>query len=128
MTDYTHFRQQLDTALRTLDFKKVQAFLIAQDQWSEDVPADPEYAMWMMVAASPTLRDFHSRAREWLVSHGHASDALAVLGSGQLEAEKRGKQQSRSFKRGQPANRPGDNRSSNARPGAQRKPGRDNTK
>lgn len=124
MTDHTQFRQQLDAALRTLDFKKVQSFLIAQDQWSEDVPADPEYAMWMMVAASPTLRDLHGKAREWLVNHGHANDALAVLGRSQLEAEKRNNQ--RSFKRG--PNRPGGNKPSNARPGAQRKPGRDNTK
>ncbi len=122
MADYTHFRQQLDAALRTLDFKKVQSFLIGQDQWSEDVPADPEYAMWMMIAASPTLQDLHAKAREWLVSHGHATDALAVLGRGRLEAEKRGKQ--RSFKRG--PERQSGNQSS--RPGAQRKPGRDNTK
>ena len=120
MADYTQFRQQLDTALRTLDFKKVQSFLIAQNQWSEDTPTDPEYAMWMMVAASPNLQDFHAKAREWLMSHGHTNDALAVLGRGQAEAEKRSKQ--RSFKRGQPPNRPGGNKSPNNRSEVQRKP------
>lgn len=122
MADYTQFRQQLDVALRMLDFKKVQSFLIAQDQWSEDVPADPEYAMWMMVAASPSLQDLHAKAREWLVNHGHTNDALAVLGRGQAETERRSKQQSRSFKRGQPPNRPESNKSSSNRPEAQRKP------
>lgn len=120
MADYTQFRQQLDTSLRTLDFKKVQSFLIAQNQWSEDTPADPEYAMWMMVAASPALRDLHAKAREWLVSHGHTNDALAVLGSNQAEAEKRSKQ--RGFKRGQPPNRSGSNSSSTNGPEGQRKP------
>ncbi len=33
----------------------------------------------MMIAGSPTLRDLHGRAREWLVSHGHEADASAVL-------------------------------------------------
>lgn len=124
MADYTHFRQQLDAALRTRDFKKVQSFLIAQAQWSEDVPADPEYAMWMMIAASPSLRDLHGQAREWLVSHGHTNDALTVLGGNQAQSEKRNKQPSRSFKRGQPPNRPGSNKSASNRPGAQRKPER----
>ena len=81
-----NFRQQLDTVLRTLDVKQVRNFLIAENQWSEDVPADPEFAMWMMIAANPTFRDLHEQARQWLESHGHAEDAQMLL-------VKRGKQQ-----------------------------------
>ena len=128
MADYTQFRQQLDAALRTLDFKQVQSFLIAQNQWSEDTPADPEYAMWMMIAASPTLRALHGKAREWLVSHGHTNDALTILGGSQLEAEKRGKQQERGTKKGQPAKRPGGSSARSKKPGAQRPARRDDEK
>ncbi|HZR39929.1 MAG TPA: hypothetical protein VFB12_07430 [Ktedonobacteraceae bacterium] len=80
-----NFRQQLDTVLRTRDVKQVRNFLIAENQWSEDVPADPEFAMWMMIAANPTFRDLHEQAHQWLESHGHAED-VALL-------RKRGKQQ-----------------------------------
>ena len=80
MTEYANFRQRLDTVLRTLDVKQVQEFLIAEKQWSPGQPANPEFAMWMMIAGSPTLRDFHGQARQWLVSHGHEVEAQAVLG------------------------------------------------
>jgi hypothetical protein len=80
MADYASFRQELDTVLRTLDVKQVQDFLIAKGQWSPGVPADPEFAMWLMIAGSATLQDLHGRAREWLVSHGHEAEAQAVLG------------------------------------------------
>src|SRR5579863_4050388 len=79
MNDYTSFRQKLDTVLRTLDIKQVREFLIAEKQWSEDKPDDPEFAMWMMVAGSPTLLDLHERAYEWLMSHGHEDDAKVYL-------------------------------------------------
>ncbi len=79
MTEYVSFRQRLDTVLRTLDVKQVQAFLIAEKQWSEGQPADAEFAMWMMVAGSPSLRNLHDRAYEWLMTHGHEADATAFL-------------------------------------------------
>ncbi len=79
MTDYTHFRQRLDAVLRTLDVKQVSDFLIAEKQWQAGQPADPEFAMWMMIAGSQTLRDLHGQARHWLVSHGHEDEANAVL-------------------------------------------------
>ena len=83
MTEYTNFRQRLDAVLRTLDVKQVSDFLIAERQWrAGQQPADLEYAMWMMIAGSPTLRDLHGQARQWLVSHGHEADADAVLGRG----------------------------------------------
>lgn len=80
MTDYQNFRQQLDTVLRTLDVNKVRDFLISGGHWSEEAPADPEFAMWMMIASSQTLKDLRPQAREWLVGHGHSSEAQAVLG------------------------------------------------
>ncbi len=83
MSEHAHFRQRLDAVLRTRDASQVQTFLIDQDQWSEDVPADPELAMWMMIAGSSTLRDLHSQAQEWLTSHGHEAEARALLGRGQ---------------------------------------------
>ena len=91
MADYTSFRQRLDAVLRTLDVKQVQGFLIAERQWSPDTPVDPEFAMWMMIAGSPTLRDLHEQARKWLVSHGHQADADAVLGRGKNVTGKQGK-------------------------------------
>ncbi|QBD78353.1 hypothetical protein EPA93_21065 [Ktedonosporobacter rubrisoli] len=82
MPDYANFRQRLDAVLRTLNVEEVRGFLIAEDQWSEEEPVDPELAMWLMVAGSPSLRDLHEKAREWLVSHGHESEAMALLGKG----------------------------------------------
>ena len=79
MTEYGSFRQRLDSVLHTLDVKQVQEFLIAEKQWSEGQPADPEFAMWMMVAGSPSLRNLHERAYEWLTTHGHEADATAFL-------------------------------------------------
>ena len=82
MTDYTNFRQRLDAVLRTLDVKQVSTFLIDEGQWSEDTPADPEFAMWLMIAGSPTLKALHRQAQSWLIEHGHASEAHAVLDRG----------------------------------------------
>ena len=82
MTEYANFRQRLDAVLRTRDVKQVSNFLIAEGQWHAGQPVDAEYAMWMMIAGSKTLRDLHEQARKWLVSHGHEADAEAVLGRG----------------------------------------------
>lgn len=81
-TDYASFRQRLDAVLRGRDVRQVRAFLIEEDQWSLDQPADPEYAMWLMIAGTPTLKDLHTEARQWLVEHGHAEAADAVLNRG----------------------------------------------
>lgn len=91
MTEYTSFRQRLDNVLRTLDVKQVQDFLIAEGQWQRGQPADPEFAMWMMIAGSPSLRDLQEQARQWLVNHGHADDAEAVLGVGKRSGGKQKK-------------------------------------
>ena len=91
MADYASFRQRLDAALRTRDVKQVQAFLIAEGQWRPGQPADPEFAMWMMIAGSPTLRDLHEQARRWLVSHGHEADAEAVLRRGRGDGRGQGR-------------------------------------
>jgi hypothetical protein len=82
------FRQQLDDVLRTRDVQQVRKFLIAREQWSEELPADPEFAMWMMIAGSKALRDLHEQARKWLVSHGHEADAEAVLKRGKGAGDK----------------------------------------
>ncbi|MGI9058337.1 MAG: hypothetical protein ACR2H5_07145 [Ktedonobacteraceae bacterium] len=79
MTDYANFRQRLDAVLRTRDVEQVSTFLIAEKQWSPGQPTDPNFAMWMMIAGSPTLRDFHEQARSWLMTHGHEEDANAFL-------------------------------------------------
>ncbi|MEO8971418.1 MAG: hypothetical protein ABI406_07460 [Ktedonobacteraceae bacterium] len=85
MTDYTNFRQRLDAVLRTIDVKQVSEFLIAEKQWSPGQPADPNFAMWMMIAGTPTLQDLHERAREWLLSHGHEDEARALLERGKKQ-------------------------------------------
>ncbi len=94
MTEHVSFRQRLDAVLRTLDVKQVQDFLIAEKQWSVDTPENPEFAMWLMVAGSPTLKDLHGRAREWLVAHGHQEEADAILGRGQKQRPSSGKKAS----------------------------------
>jgi hypothetical protein len=91
MPDYTSFRQRLDEVLRTLDVKQVSDFLIAEKQWQPGQPTDPTYAMWMMIAGSPTLRDLHGQARQWLVAHGHEEEANAVLNRGKGKGGSQGK-------------------------------------
>jgi hypothetical protein len=104
MTEYANFRQRLDTVLRTLDVKQVQEFLIAEKQWQPGQPANPEFAMWMMIAGTPTLSDLHGQAREWLVSHGYETEAKAVLSRGNKQGTKpgKGKSGSGSHPRSQP--------------------------
>ncbi|HTK10620.1 MAG TPA: hypothetical protein VL485_25835 [Ktedonobacteraceae bacterium] len=80
MTEYATFRQRLDAVLRTLDVQKVQEFLQAEKQWGAEAPADPEFAMYMMIAGSSTLSDLHAQAQRWLTTHGHEEEARAVLG------------------------------------------------
>lgn len=88
MTDYANFRQRLDAVLHTLDVNKVQDFLIAEGQWSPGTPANPEFAMWMMIAGSSTLNDLHEQAQRWLESHGHGTEAQVVLGRSQKQRNK----------------------------------------
>ena len=78
-TDYASFRRRLDAALRTRDVHQVRAFLIEEDQWSLEQPADPEYAMWLMIAGTLTLKDLHAEARRWLTEHGHTEAVEAVF-------------------------------------------------
>ena len=85
MTEYASFRQRLDAVLRTQDVRQVSLFLIAEKQWKIGQPADPEFAMWMMIAGSPTLQDLHDKAREWLMSHGHEDEARALLERGKKQ-------------------------------------------
>jgi hypothetical protein len=82
MADYANFRQRLEGVLRTRDVKQVQAFLIAEKQWSASQPADPEFAMWMIIAGNPNLRELHEQARGWLMSHGREDEAHTLLGKG----------------------------------------------
>ena len=88
MTEYANFRQRLDAALRTRDVQQVRAFMVEENQWSLDAPADPEFAMWLMIAGTATLKDLHAEARSWLIDHGHAAEAEAVLNRGQGGAQK----------------------------------------
>lgn len=85
MHDYPTFRHRLDASLRTLDVQQVRQFLIAEGQWSADLPADPQLAMWLMIAGSPTLKDLHARAGEWLNNNGHAAEAKALLSAGKKQ-------------------------------------------
>ena len=102
MSDYTSFRQRLDRVLRTQDVHQVQDFLIAEKQWVTGAPVDAEFAMWVMIAGSPTLIDLHARAGEWLI-------ALAVLGKGRSQqkqhpaSHKKGKSLSSDMKKQKPS-------------------------
>ncbi len=94
MTEYANFRQRLDTVLRTLDVKQVSDFLIAEKQWSEGQPADPEFAMWVMIAGSPSLRDLHAQAQAWLMSHGHEEEAK-IFSRGNKQPQGKGSKKKR---------------------------------
>lgn len=83
MTEYASFRQRLDAVLRTCDVRQVRAFMIEENQWSLEAPADPEFAMWLMIAGAPTLQGLRAEARRWLIEHGHATEAEALLNRGQ---------------------------------------------
>jgi hypothetical protein len=87
-TDYASFRQRLDQALRSRDVRQVRAFLIEEGQWTLDQPENPEYAMWLMIAGTPTLKDLHSEASQWLIGHGHGEAAEAVLGHRQASGQR----------------------------------------
>lgn len=87
---YPEFRQQLDSILRTKNPEAVRQFLIAQGQWSEEDQPDMERAMWMMIAGSPALRDLHSEAQVWLVSHGYQNEADMIRGQEKPSARQRG--------------------------------------
>ncbi len=98
MTEYTNFRQRLDSVLRTLNVKQVRDFLIAEKQWQVGQTSNPDYAMWMMIAGSPTLRDLHEQARQWLIAHGHEEEANAVLNRGKGKSSTQGKKKSQKGK------------------------------
>jgi hypothetical protein len=98
MPDYASFRQRLDAVLRTLDVKQVSKFLIAEGQWQPGQPADAEYAMWMMIAGSPALRDLHEQARQWLITHGHEEEADMMLRKAKGAGSNQGKKNSQKNK------------------------------
>lgn len=79
--DYKAFRQRLDAVLRQRDPDALRAFLVAEGQWQADAPTDAEASMWMMIAASPALKDLRGDAERWLVTHGHEAEAGAILGA-----------------------------------------------
>ncbi len=94
MAEYASFRQRLDAVLRTRDVQRVSAFLIAEEQWEPGLPADPQFAMWMMIAGTPTLKELHPEARAWLIEHDHSEEADAILSRAQ-SASGAGKQSGR---------------------------------
>ena len=78
---YPEFRRRLDTVLRQRDPTALRTFLIAEGQWSAETTTDPEAAMWMMIATSPALASDHADARQWLMTHGHETEAQAIFGA-----------------------------------------------
>ncbi len=99
MTNYHNFRERLDAVLRTLDVHRVCDFLVAEGQWVDGPPKDADFAMWMMIASSRTLKDLHPQARAWLMSHEHVSEAEAIFGTS-LSSSRKGSQSSRSARGG----------------------------
>ncbi len=73
-----NFLSQLESILRTRNPEAVRQFLVAQGQWPENV-ADVERAMWLMIAGSPALQEFHREAHNWLTSHGSQGEAEMLL-------------------------------------------------
>jgi len=93
-SDTRPFRQRLDEVLRTRDPAAVRDFLVAEDQWPEDSPAD-EFAMWMMIAGSPALPALHAEAEQWLMAHGHVAEAHMIAGNRARPGRTKGPSQSR---------------------------------
>jgi hypothetical protein len=83
MMSFSEFRNQLDNVLRSKNPEAVRQFLIEQDQWDEDFPGDTEHAMWMMIAGSPTLKDLHTEALDWLMQHNYQAEAEMLRQRGQ---------------------------------------------
>lgn len=77
---YRSFRERLDAVLRSKDPERVRDFLIEQGQWSEADQGDSAFAMWMMIAGSPTLASLHAEAEQWLRENGHADEAQIIAG------------------------------------------------
>lgn len=114
------FRRDLDAVLARRDPAALRAFLIEQEQWTEETTTDPETAMWLMIAASPTHNALHPEAEAWLRGHGHAAEAEAILGrSGGGKSAGKGQRQGPQG-RGQAHNRGGNARTAHPgqRPGA----------
>ena len=78
---YPEFRRRLDDVLRQRDPAALRAFLIDEGQWTLETATDPEAAMWMMIATSPSLANLRDEARQWLMTHGHAAEAQAIFGA-----------------------------------------------
>jgi hypothetical protein len=104
MTNYHNFRERLDVVLRSLDARQVSDFLVAEGQWEDGPPKDVDFAMWMMIASSKTLKDLHPQAHAWLMSHGHVNEAQAAFAAGSA-SDRKGSQNSRSAKSGGGAQR-----------------------
>ncbi len=98
---YPEFRRKLDDVLRRRDPAALQAFLIAEGQWTPDTTTDPERAMWMMIATSPALHDLHDSAVRWLAEHGYTEEARVLGNKGSGGAPHR-----RTPKSGHPGRRP----------------------
>ena len=78
---YPDFRRRLDDVLRQRDPAALRAFLIAEGQWTPETATDPEAAMWMMIATSPAFANQRDDARQWLMAHGHETEAQAIFGA-----------------------------------------------
>jgi hypothetical protein len=133
---YPEFRRRLDAVLRLRDPQALRQFLVAEGQWQADAATDPERAMWMMIATSPALGEFHQEAVRWLADHGYTEEARMLAGkaSGD-EASHRtaqewrgspgrhgGRRQGHRPRRGHGPG-PGGHRSGSGRPGAERRQG-----
>lgn len=108
---YPEFRRRLDDVLRQRDPAALRAFLIAEGQWTPETTTDPEAAMWMMIATSPSLANLRDEARQWLMAHGHTAEAQAIFGANRSAAKsphRGGRSHARPPGRGQgKANKPG---------------------
>lgn len=116
MRDPKAFRRDLDAILSRRDPAALRAFLIEQEQWTEETTTDPETAMWLMIAASPAHRALHPEAEAWLRGHGHAAESEAILGERGGGGGKSGGKGQRAGGRGGPP-RGGGNRPQGSRPG-----------
>jgi hypothetical protein len=88
---YPEFRKRLDAVLNQRDPAALRDFLVAEGQWDANTATDPERAMWMMIATSPSLASMHAEAIAWLNQRGYKEEAQA-LGRRSGDAEPRARQ------------------------------------
>jgi hypothetical protein len=100
---YPEFRRKLDEVLRRRDPAALREFLVAEGEWEPGTVTDPERAMWLMIATSPSLADQRGEAVRWLAAHGHEEEARLIGGDKGAQRARGGPRRPEPRRHGSPA-------------------------